>query len=571
MRLINCTTLQLGSFDDPPPYAILSHTWEDGEVTLQDMGDVETASQMTGFAKIAMTCRLALSEGIGFAWIDTCCIDKTNNAELSEAINSMFAWYKGSSKCYVYLSDHISSREASVQDLSVNPETAKPSGAIPKEPLLKDEEISSCRWFTRGWTLQELIAPPHVQFYDRNCTFIGTKANSAHYLSSITKIDENVLSRTKTLRGVLVGHRMAWASTRTTTRIEDMAYCLLGIFDINMPLIYGERNKAFIRLQEEIIRSTSDLTIFSWRSDRKDPRQYRGLLAETVYEFQDCHDLVPGPFAEMKALGEYTISNGALLLHGLLEISREYNYYLLPLGCKQSLQMTTVAICLYQYGPSRFTRALPWDYAPSDIKSSLVDIPSRQYTTLRSYGDLDDVVFKSRDGSIVLIFPDWAMHDIKFSIAEPQLQWNRLNNVLLSTGESQFAGRYYGSFQGFREFWIFCGRDYNIETQEPKLKFYCAIISSTDPKLKNVLAKMRFAQNAVHGDPSIIRQTLESLDYPSSAVLRPVLLPGADVNRCLSVTICGEERESRRDNGLAITSFEIKVTTQEFDDKPKPT
>ncbi|KAI1862489.1 hypothetical protein JX265_009203 [Neoarthrinium moseri] len=244
MRLLNTSTFELKEFNDGavPPYAILSHTWEDEEVTFQDIkeGVPDALRRRKAFSKIQDTCKLALAQGYKHAWIDTCCIDKSSSAELTEAINSMFNWYRESANCYVYLTDL-----AETESL--------------------DEKLSRCRWSSRGWTLQELIAPPKLEFYDAQWKYRGTKAEFSDLLSEATGVNEGILTGTQNLADVPVGRRMSWASTRRTTRVEDMAYSLLGIFGVNMALIYGERERSFVRLQEEIIKITNDLSIFAWR------------------------------------------------------------------------------------------------------------------------------------------------------------------------------------------------------------------------------------------------------------------------------------------------------------------
>src|SRR3569833_1388030 len=143
MKLINVETLLLEDFigSNVPPYAILSHTWEADEVSFQDWGQSDTPSKK-GYQKILMTCVLARQRtDVKYAWVDTCCIDKSSSSELTEAINSMFGWYKNSAVCFAYLSD--------------------------LEPAAEVGDLRQCRWFTRGWTLQELIAPKHVVFFNR--------------------------------------------------------------------------------------------------------------------------------------------------------------------------------------------------------------------------------------------------------------------------------------------------------------------------------------------------------------------------------------------------------------------
>lgn len=248
MRLINCSTLQLEEFfgSNIPQYAILSHTWGSEEVSFSDfVGQPAIARAKEGYKKIEFTCAQASWDGLEYAWIDTCCIDKSSSSELSEAINSMFAWYRDSAKCYAYLSD------------------------VSRANMY--QEFPKSRWFTRGWTLQELLAPKDVIFYDQDWDEMSTRSNNAEEISRIAGIDAWALSSSYPLRAVnepfssfCVATKMSWASRRETTRLEDIAYCLLGIFNVNMPLLYGEGNSAFVRLQEEIIRRTDDHSILAW-------------------------------------------------------------------------------------------------------------------------------------------------------------------------------------------------------------------------------------------------------------------------------------------------------------------
>jgi hypothetical protein len=242
MRLLNTTTYEIEEFigSNIPPYAILSHTWEQDEVVLQEYQSPTVATRdKQGYKKIIATCDLAReSDGLGYAWVDTCCIDKTSSSELSEAINSMFRWYKDAVVCYAYL-----------QDLKPEQDVAS---------------MCECRWFTRGWTLQELIAPQRVLFYDSGWSKRGDKQTLRDMLRQITNINGAVLSSGYLLASFPIATRMFWASRRKTTRLEDRAYCLMGLFNVNMPLLYGEGEKAFLRLQHEIMKVDSDLTILAW-------------------------------------------------------------------------------------------------------------------------------------------------------------------------------------------------------------------------------------------------------------------------------------------------------------------
>ena len=222
---------------DIPEYVVLSHTWGAAgqEVTLQDFQSRfnEQRIEKAGFAKILFCSDQAAQHGYEYFWIDTCCIDKTNYVELTEAINSMFRWYRGAARCYVYLSD-VKVGESQNNDW-------------------QDDFINS-RWFTRGWTLQELLAPKSVEFFSSDGIRLGDKSSLEGEIHRITGIAIDAL-RGRSLSDFSVSERIKWATKRKTTRKEDEAYSLLGIFDVYMPLIYGERERAFVRLREQIDRS----------------------------------------------------------------------------------------------------------------------------------------------------------------------------------------------------------------------------------------------------------------------------------------------------------------------------
>ena len=229
--------------DDIPPYAILSHTWEadDEEVTFTDLAE-GAGKNKTGYGKIQFCGEQAASDDICYFWVDTCCIDKSNNTELSEAITSMFRWYRDAAKCYVYLSD------VSIGSSSENNQFSQSTWEL---------AFRESRWFTRGWTLQELIAPASVEFFSREGERLGDKKSLEKQIHEITEIPVQVL-RGSSLSDFSVKERMTWAEKRKTKRKEDKAYSLLGIFSIYMPLIYGEGENAIIRLRRKISKSLKD-------------------------------------------------------------------------------------------------------------------------------------------------------------------------------------------------------------------------------------------------------------------------------------------------------------------------
>lgn len=249
MHLINARTLQLEDYvGHVPPYVALSHTWGPEEVTFGEMtSGKDFHFQKRGFSKITACCDMAQKYGYDFAWIDTCCIDKRSSAELTEAINSMYKWYQQAHMCFAYL-----------EDVRSTPlETRKHGNDIEASGFIDS------RWFTRGWTLQELLAPRNVEFFSRDWVSIGTKFGLRELLSTITQIDINALSG-RSIHSFSVAEKMSWTARRQTTRVEDQAYCLLGIFNVNMPLMYGEGQYSFKRLQHEILRQREDHSIFLW-------------------------------------------------------------------------------------------------------------------------------------------------------------------------------------------------------------------------------------------------------------------------------------------------------------------
>ncbi|KAF5363088.1 hypothetical protein D9758_012624 [Tetrapyrgos nigripes] len=284
MRLLNTKTLRVQEFlTEIPLYAILSHTWEAEEVTFQDIQNIATLAAACnerpvtfddirahlpptqlkkGYTKVVQACVRARNSAFDWIWIDSCCINKESSAELSEAINSMYQYYANAVVCYVYLFDV--------------------SGKLhPKNP---ESDFKKSKWFTRGWTLQELLAPGLISFFDRDWTKIGTRWSLRDLISVVTTIPIDVLEG-RSIDEYGVAQKMSWAAHRQTTRPEDEAYCLMGIFGVSVSPIYGEGGeKAFMRLQQEIIRVSDDRSIFAWISGSRE--ENRGLLARSPYEFR---------------------------------------------------------------------------------------------------------------------------------------------------------------------------------------------------------------------------------------------------------------------------------------------
>lgn len=274
----------------------------------------------TKFRKIQKCCQLAQDHQIDWAWVDTCCIDKASSADITEAINSMFEWYRAAKMCFAFLEDAPASNN-----------------------------LRKCRWFTRGWTLQELLAPRTVLFYDRELRYLGNRRDLHRSIARITKIERRFLvgatndDQPTPLSAASIAQRMSWASTRTTTRPEDMAYCLLGLFDVNMPLLYGEGQKAFARLQEHIIRQSDDESIFAWvaleSSYVKVPNiaaPVRGILATDVRDFRRSAHAVRAPFSGYRR-PPYEVTSQGLRVHA---ISASWLQRLLNVCCNPPSYLT---------------------------------------------------------------------------------------------------------------------------------------------------------------------------------------------------------------------------------------
>ena len=285
MRLLNIrgSSPRLENAGETPKvsYITFSHTWLDPEpsgkqkeILLDDLDNrKEWMKKPAGAAKVTGACEAARRwfeqskkrdpemQAIDHIWIDSCCIDQKHPAEVSASINSMYRWYQKAEVCLVYLSD-----------------IKRPEGGAP--------DLSESRWFTRGWTLQELVASKTLEFYDMDWQPLGNDTELRDHLSSITGIDRAILAHKQIVSKVSIAQRMSWASGRGTRRDEDMAYCLMGLFGVQMPPLYGEGlESAFRRLQEEIIKYSDDPSVFAWQDDSMMSGQ-NGLLARSPACFQ---------------------------------------------------------------------------------------------------------------------------------------------------------------------------------------------------------------------------------------------------------------------------------------------
>ncbi|PQE30544.1 HET domain-containing protein [Rutstroemia sp. NJR-2017a WRK4] len=273
-------------------------------ITFQDMqGDMQGGREKKkpeSYAKLKNTCLRAEEDGITYVWIDNFCIDKESSAELSESINSMYLWYKEAKTCYAFMADVQADHHARTSI-----------------------EFAHSRWFKRGWTLQELIAPKNVTFYSKDWTVLGTRITLATEISGITKIDEGILKGIQGVEYMSVAKRMSWASNRETTRQEDMAYCLMGLFGVNMAMLYGEGGeKAFRRLQEQIMQDSDDETLFAWTNSDAERPELQGLLAKSPKDFRNSSSYIAN-YDRSTRIPPSTTSKGLCVTFGLVHFEKD--------------------------------------------------------------------------------------------------------------------------------------------------------------------------------------------------------------------------------------------------------
>lgn len=345
-------------------YGILSHCWGDPkeEVQFKEMdalirmgGPVrKKLRQRSGYQKIHKSCEQAWKDGLAWLWVDTCCINKESSAELSEALNSMFRWYEDSARCYVFLHDLDAKNIPTTSNEKMFPN----SSGWPK-------------WFSRGWTLQELVAPNVVHFFNKAWQYIGDKKNHAQTISSITQIPSRILRHGLDAHRPSAAQIMSWAADRKTTRTEDRAYSLMGLFGVHMPMLYGEGKNAFRRLQLEIIRMANDHSIFAW--DRKDNGWSGSVLADDPSFFRDCHDIInmePDeylaalkgvvPDSELSAVNEesirtYTVTNAGIRIRLPLQRCRgSRSVFEARLACCRAFDSSPISIFLVSFKSTHY-------------------------------------------------------------------------------------------------------------------------------------------------------------------------------------------------------------------------
>ncbi|QYS92690.1 hypothetical protein H0G86_000095 [Trichoderma simmonsii] len=386
IRLINIETLSLETFSGKkiPKYAILSHTWgpDSEELTFTDLQNGITDKPGIGSIKLKGCCDQVKRDNakeekeenkVQYVWIDTCCIDKSSSSELQEAINAMFDWYADASVCYAYLWDV--------------PEDDKP-------PSDRESKFFNSRWFSRGWTLQELLAPKEVRFHNAEWKPIGDKIELSRTIEKITGISWLVLKGINKIQNASVAQRMSWASRRETTRPEDLAYCLLGIFDIHMSMLYPEGGKdAFFRLQDLIMRKTGDDSILAWDHSEPSNSQDRTTSGE-IFAVSPAYFANSGKIVARKPeriFSEINVLGGRLGINLPLHITESGELFGLlncgPKSTKEGVQCVGIPL-------ARATSGAPNEYIrPKERSLRLCPAPttdsSTQWIQIKKDGEKD--------------------------------------------------------------------------------------------------------------------------------------------------------------------------------------
>ncbi|KAL8288169.1 hypothetical protein RB597_000320 [Gaeumannomyces tritici] len=555
MWLINVKTLELKEFpyDQTPSYAILSHTWgpDNEELTFRNVKDGNANKDCVGWSKLHGCCQQAKSDDIEYAWIDTCCIDKTNLVELSEAINSMFQWYKRASVCYVYLAD-------------------VPDGDPPQEPRSKFRESL---WFGRGWTLQELLAPSDLRFYNSDWHELGTKKTLRAVIRGITGIPDQFLQGTTELHRASVAQRMSWAARRKTKKKEDLAYCLLGIFGVMMSMIYGEGgDQAFFRLQEQIMKAMRDDSILAWGLGAQEaPTGDFGqvtsgrILAAGPKDFANSGQIVSyeSPASSLHSL---QVFGGYLQIHLQLHIVSAGNAIGL-LNCgPQHANQQVVGIPLAEIMPGSGLYVRPKEH-PAVLLPKTASGASSRLINIKNDGQAKPPA--DANGQV------WLYDDEDFSLVNlslvdvvPQSCWDKKGTQITPVVESD--GAMHPTFARFRhgeersyDFVIvlevgqlgtrtmaqsgvmICSRETSLEVPVEKLH-YMAQKASGNASASNGSLNLRVTlEHDAH--QSMLRIRLEAMPHPPDVTIDATAeLQCSDLKLKLAKTLCEVSAEIRR-------------------------
>ncbi|KAI1024868.1 hypothetical protein LB504_009713 [Fusarium proliferatum] len=518
MRLINVENLKLETFigGHIPPYAILSHRWgdDDEEVSFKDM--TRGATNKVGMTKVKGCCRQAKKDNLKYAWIDTCCIDKESSKELDEAINSMFQWYRRAAICYTYMAD------------------------VPHEQDIWEStfRFSTSSWFTRGWTLQELLAPAEIHFFDETWGLIGTKEELASEIEDITGIPRKFLLGWVDFHQASVAQRMSWASKRMTKRDEDIAYCLLGIFNVTMPMIYGEGRKAFERLQLKIMEQTTDDSILAWgvkvqgmefesQTGPREDNTSAGIFATSPMDFAKCGRIVPKAL-DPTCITTFAVSGGYIRTSLKLQSTKNGVAYG-HLNC--GLENTTegiIAIPLHCTTPSTSTvreYIRPIGYGPillSGVRSDCCDVHE---VRIRVDRQVQPAEMKGK--------PIWLHIDghqkLKLHVTEtwPPLEWDRGRALVMNLYDSnqtvrqRYLARFTTKAKKSRD--IIVVLDLNLHAQYSCANCF-AIVAPEDLDLSKIARGLEYMQsehlcdNAIHNGNDIIEVSVQREDISQGSI-----------------------------------------------------
>lgn len=561
MRLLNTVSLELRFFmpEHAPDYVILSHRWTAEEVIFDDFAVGSLASPnhharcKIGFEKVLGACRKAVADKYDWIWIDSCCIDKSSSAVLQESINSMWQYYANANICYVYMPD-------------------VPSQAAGWTSLFTESE-----WFDRGWTLQELIAPRLVEFYSRDWSAIGTKIQRCDELVTRTHIDRDVLLNPALVESNSAANRMSWAAHRQVTREEDQAYCLLGLFQVAMPMLYGEgAAKAFGRLQEAIYNSSRDDSLFLFRYNLHPERM--PLLAESPTQF--CPRAVCQPCN----------SHGSVCLLPELELDQIVESSSWSLQAHEHL-LTTIT-------PQRFeasTTLLLLDKAaiPRGLlqKSTAKTVKDATHVAI-----LNHTLGQYRDGAICLFlrqYPDWGYATVRMeayplilphwkSVVTKATEKKVLFATTISSNEEDtpvtmdflvrasmlYASQWDAEGSSFE---LTCSQSdvdagYHCSMRSSKLsnqptQLTCHLSSTTDPGFKLVLLLQRDHSMWLISDALISGSRRRNKDSRRNRLQdRCTVQMATGVNILISVRRLPGARLRQSGNGEAIVRTQIRIT-----------
>jgi Heterokaryon incompatibility protein (HET) len=514
MRLLKTNTFKIESFfgEKIPRYAILSHTWGDYELSFQNWPNRHLSLHTEGFTKIKGACEQAFMDDIEYIWVDTICIDKTNNVELSEAINSMYDWYSKSAICYAYLVDVLDDGETGDNDIFQNEDLKA--------------KFTSSRWFTRGWTLQELLAPSKLSFFLSSWKKLGTKHTLAQLISDTTGITAPYLYTDhlkKSISEASIAIRMSWLSKRRTTRVEDLAYCVLGIFEINMPLLYGEGTWSFVRLQEEIIRRSHDLTIFCWEWDRNIvPHDWGNILAPSPSLFYETAEIYEPLAIDSPDAAPYSLTNlGLSIKLPFIHTTNSHNVCAVLEGTEDKIFSQRLCIPLSRSHDDRYYR-IPFPARPFPIHDAVL-VPSQStdfyamsqkinpYLSISS----DDSTSAFTDGfffifsmqTAIFTCPNWSYSGEGFDGIDHFGEFQDLQSVFgfRRMKNEPFLGSIlkYSSRISVDEFLILLA----IRYRDTKHNYYCQILpskywkeSETSPVLRSILQKVYYLSEKVDSD-----------------------------------------------------------------------